>query len=213
MKKAILALAVLMLLPVLSSAQPWGGMGSIPLEHNPFYRAGAHLRISCEVEDAIVYSGGGGASGTGGGGYYTSAHHWNTNILQAKVKEFSGNRSDIIEIVKDENLDNTFEALVAIGEDPLLTALALGDKDRQEAILRSFSIEDRTVLGIKIKAPVAVVPWKKYSQVSSSGYGYYSYSYSFEYNSKKVTLTNEGAKKAQQILKERELRRDLQQGK
>ncbi len=211
MKKSVWLLAVLMLLPILSQAQTGGWMGGIPLEHNPFYRAGVHQRISCEVEDAIVYSGGGGASGTSGGGYYTSAHHWNTKILQAKVKEFSGNRSDIIEIVKDKNLDNTFEALVAMGEDPLLTAIALDDEDRKEAILRSFSIEERTLLAVTMKYPVAVVPWKKYSQVSSSGYGYYSYSYSPEYRNRKVALSSEGAKKAQQILKERELRRDLQQ--
>ncbi len=210
MKKAVFALAVLMLLPVLSQAQSITGY----IDYN-YQKAvqnwGASIRVDCEVEDAIKYSGGGGASGTGGGGWHSSAHHWDTNILKQKAEEFSSRYDQIVDIIMDKDLDNTYEALVSIGEDPLLTALALGDKDRTKAILRSFSIQEHKGLfsGKIVKTPVAVVPWKVYTSKSSSGYGYSSYSYNYEFENKKVILTDEGAKKAQQLLKKMELYRQL----
>ncbi|MBQ7908968.1 MAG: hypothetical protein IJ311_05770 [Elusimicrobiaceae bacterium] len=203
MKKSVWLLAVLMLLPILSQAQSVTGYVD-PAFFKTMSGLGAALSTNWDVTDAIVTSGGGGASGTGGGGYYTSAHHWNITLLKQKAEEHSDYHGYIVNIIKDENLDNTYEALVSIGEDPLLTAIALDDEDRKEAILRSFSIEERSWLGVTMKYPVAVVPWKEYSQVSSSGYGYYSYSYSSQYRNRKVTLSSEGAKKAQQILKARE---------
>ena len=196
MKKAVLALAVLMLLPLLGQAQSVTGYID-PAFQKTMYEAGVTTRVSWEVDDAIVSVGGGGASGTGGAGWYSQDHHWNTTVLSQLAKKYSDRKGYIAKLVKEENLDNTYEALVSIGQDPLLTAIELGDKQRKEAILRSLN------------GNTAVVAWKTYKAVSSSGYGSYSYSYSTQYQNKKVQLSDEGAKKAQQILSGRKLVQEL----
>lgn len=197
MKKAVLALAVLMLLPLLGQAQSITGYVD-PAFQRTMLEAGVTTRVYFDVDDAIVSVGGGGGTGTGGAGWYSQDHHWDTTVLSNLAKKYSSRKEYIAKLIKEEKLDNTYEALVSIGQDPLLTAIELGDKQRQEAILRSLN------------GNTAIVAWKTYKSVSSSGYGSYSYSYSTQYQNKKVQLSDEGAKKAQQILSGRKLVKELQ---
>ncbi len=209
MKKAVFVLAGLLLFPVFAAAQSVSGVYITDYNNNPFVKAGEaiekNIRISNKkqemlsyLKEAIVYTGSGGASGTGGGGWHSAPHHWDTDKLAKLLKNsdfidfwswFHSNKDIVFNFIKEQNLINTYEALLVFGKDPFLAELEVC----HDSILHIDSV--KTTKG----KHYVVVNWRTYQAVTHSNIGYTSHGFKEKIIKKNFFLSKEGLEKWRQM--------------
>ncbi|MBR3603221.1 MAG: hypothetical protein IKL48_00775 [Elusimicrobiaceae bacterium] len=223
MKKAVLLLAGLVLLPVFANAQGFVPMGWSPdprqtdenFKNNAFFKAGQAMREAIRkanekqemlsyLKEAIVYTGSGGASGTGGGGWHSAPHHWDTDKLAELLKNdenfwswFDSNRDIVFNFIKEQNLENTYEAFLVFGKDPILTEQEILCHDStscHDSVSRIDSVKTTT------KGLRAVVNCRTYEPVVIRfNSGYTSYGFKEKIVKKDFPISEEGLEKWRQM--------------
>lgn len=212
MKKAVFVLAGLLLFPVFAAAQSVSGVYMTDYNNNPFVKVGEaigkNIRISNKkqemlsyLREAIVYTGSGGASGTGGGGWHSAPHHWDTDKLAQLLENddidfwswFYSNSEIVFNFIKEQNLKNTYEALLVFGKDPFLAELEVC----HDSILHIDSLDSvkTTAKGLRY----VVVNWRTYQPETHSNIGYTSHVFKEKIIKKNFLFSKEGLEKWRQM--------------